>query len=240
MLPPPTRPRRIAAAIALAIAATFVAAGCSDDGGTSAPPAPTDDGPVEVREVDQPTADDGLTEAMGEDGATLVKAGCSFGTYELGEPEHVDTDRDLESPSFPPTSGHHFEDWAPFGEYDEPVPDGNVVHNLEHGGVVAWTGVEVDEQTVDALAGQLDDGEKWILAPRPDIEGLFVAAWGVGLTCPPTALEQLGPDATAAAVDTWFETVESTGSEAEKDVPAYAGAMKEPAPVRDISAEAPF
>lgn len=222
----------------LVAAATLMFAGCST--GDEAPPATTDTGPVEVRAVDEPTADPDLAEELGDTAGTLTSAGCAFGTYELGEPEHVDIGTDLESPSFPPTSGHHYDDWAPFGLYDEPVPDGHAVHNLEHGGVAVWLGTEVDDDITDAVAGLLDDDEKWLVAPRLDIEGMFSAAWGLGLTCSPDALAQLGPEATASALDSWFQVVESTGSPAEKDVPAYAGAMKEPAPVEDISTEAPF
>ena len=79
-----------------------------------------------------------------------------------------------------------------------------------------------------------------VVVPRPDLDGLYSAAWATGLSCPPAALTKLGPDDAAAALDAWYDVVESTGSEAEKDVPAYAGAMKEPTPERDISTEAPF
>src|SRR5690606_13532784 len=99
-----------------------------------------------------------------------------------------------------------------------------------------------DEETTSAVDGLLDDGEKWIVVPRPgdaQVPGLFSAAWAQGLYCPPEALDQLGPQAVADHLDAWYEAVESTGSDAEKDIPAYAGAMKEPAPVRDISADTP-
>jgi hypothetical protein len=236
------RLRRPTTAIALAAIAAAVLAGCGsdDEGGDDNGSATATPEVVEVRDVDAPEADADLVEAVGAQAAVLTGAGCTMGTYELGDPDHVDVGTDLDSPSFPPTSGPHYPDWAPFGLYDEPVPDGNAIHNLEHGGVVVWLGVDVDEATTDAVAGLLDDDEKWLVAPRPDIAGLFSAAWGLGLSCPPSALTKLGPEATATALDAWYEAVESTGSPAEKDVPAYAGAMKEPAPVRDISTEAPF
>lgn len=235
------------AAIAVVLAATTVVAGAC---GGDASPGSGDDTDVaalagtvatdEPTPVDEPTADADLTKELGDAAKVLDDASCSYGTYELGDVEHVEQSEDLKSPSFPPTSGHHFEDWAPFGEYDEPVPDGNVVHNLEHGGVVVWMGTGVDDATREELSKLLDQDEKWILAPRPDIDGLFSAAWGLGLHCSPESLATLGPEATAESVDAWFEVVESTGSPDEKDVPAYAGAMKEPAPIRDISTEARF
>ena len=221
------------------LVAALVAVGCGGDSDSDT--APSDDSkPVKVRAATQPTADEDLTDALGDDAKVLTDAGCAFGTYELEDPEHVDTDEDLESETFPPTSGRHFGDWAPFGLYEEPVEDGYAVHNLEHGGVAVWLGTKVDEDTTEAIAELLDDDEKWLVAPREDLEGLFSAAWGAGLSCPPAALEKLGADGTAEALDAWYEVVESTGSEAEKDVPAYAGAMKEPTPERDISTEAPY
>jgi Protein of unknown function (DUF3105) len=40
-------------------------------------------------------------------------------------------------PSYPPTSGAHWPAPTTWGFHSEPVPDERVVHNLEHGGVVA-------------------------------------------------------------------------------------------------------
>lgn len=230
---------RTASSISVALLAALVGVGCGGDS-DSASKESDDSKPIKIREVTQPTPDEGLTDALGDDAKVLTDAGCTFGTYELEDPEHVDAGEDLESGTFPPTSGRHFGDWAPFGLYDEPVDDGYVVHNLEHGGVAVWLGTKVDDDTGDAIAGLLDDEEKWLVAPRRDLEGLFSAAWGKGLWCPPAALAKLGPAGTADVLDAWYDVVESTGSEAEKDVPAYAGAMKEPTPERDISTEAPF
>jgi hypothetical protein len=221
--------------------ASLVAVGCGDDGDAKRSSDP--EAPVKVRTVTAPTADEDLTDDLGSTGKDLMDAGCMFGTYELDEAEHVDEGDDLAKDHFPPTGGKHYENWAPFGIYDEPIEDGFVVHNLEHGGVAVWFGTKVEE--ADAITKLLDDeyvdaDEKWVIAPRRDIEGLFSAAWGKGLSCPPAAVTKLGAEATAEALDEWYQTVVSTGSEAEKDVPAYAGAMKEPTPKRDVSTEAPF
>ncbi len=229
---------RITTILAALATAALVAAGCgSDDGGSTDS---KDAGPVEVRSVTPPEADEDITDDLGAEAKTLGDAGCTFGTYELEDPDHVDTDEDLESKTFPPTSGRHFDNWAPFGVYDEPIDDGYAVHNLEHGGVAVWFGTEVDDAIRDAITELPEQDEKWLIAPREDLEGLFSAAWGKGLSCPPGALEKLGPEGTAEGIEAWYGTVVSTGSEAEKDVPAYAGGMKEPTPERDISTEAPF
>jgi len=120
------------------------------------------------------------------------------------------------------------------------VPDGFVTHDLEHGEVAVWLGTKVSKAQ-EKLVGEIPkDEEKWIVAPRADLDGLFAAAWAKGLSCPPAALEQLTDDQLEDGLKTWYSTVVSTGSEAEKDIPAYAGAMKEPTPTRDISVAAPF
>lgn len=234
------RSGRLVAATLLVAGAALAATGCGDDDGDATASATKRDGKVEIRQVTQPEPDDALTKDLGKLGTTLTKAGCTFGTYEAAEGEHIDESEALRGKDFPPTTGTHYENWAPFGAYDEPVEDGFAVHNLEHGGVVVWLGTKTDDALAGAVEQLLDDEEKWVVAPRRDIEGLFSAAWAKGLSCPPAALEQLGPELTAEALDEWYETVVSTGSEAEKDVPAYAGAMKEPSPTRDISAESPF
>lgn len=218
----------------LLLASALFVAGCAEDT-TSA-----DTGPIKVRAVTDPDSSTKLAGDLGETATTLTDAGCVFGTYDEEEANHVDSDDELKWNSFPPTSGNHFEAWAPWGQYEAEVPDGNSVHNLEHGGVVVWFGTKVDDPTRAAVADLLEEGDKWLLTPRRDIEGLFSAAWGTGLSCPPEALAELGTDGTADVLDDWYDAVNSTGSEAEKDMPAYPGPMKEPTPKRDISVEAPF
>ena len=38
----------------------------------------------------------------------------------------------------PPSGGTHYDAWAAFQNYDYVVPDGYLVHSLEHGAVVFW------------------------------------------------------------------------------------------------------
>ncbi|HEX6513041.1 MAG TPA: DUF3105 domain-containing protein [Chloroflexota bacterium] len=37
---------------------------------------------------------------------------------------------------YPPVFGNHYAEWRPPGIYDSPVPEGNFIHDLEHGGIV--------------------------------------------------------------------------------------------------------
>lgn len=43
----------------------------------------------------------------------------------------------------PPTSGNHYPSWISKGFYDEPRPDGNLVHSIEHGYIIIWYDCEV-------------------------------------------------------------------------------------------------
>ncbi len=233
-----TRRTRTITCAMLTLACALTAAGCG--GASKVKQATPTTEPTEPQEVTKLTPDPDLTKAVGAKTVrTFTNAGCMLGTQPLEEAVHVDSADELDHESFPPTSGHHFPDWAPWGLYDEQVPDGYAVHNLEHGGVVVWFGNGVSDEQQDAVAGLLDDGEKWLVAPRDDLDGLFSAVWGAGVYCSKPALAKLAPEQLATALDGWYDAMHSTGSPAEKDLPAYAGAMKEPVPVKDISKETP-
>lgn len=237
---------RLAAALrtgALVMLATVVAAGCGGgDGGSSSGDT---DGSVkstskapEPKAATTPEPDDQLTKDIGERGAVLAAAGCDIGRFAEEEAQHV-TSSELSWKVFPPSSGKHLETWAPFGLYDEQVADGFVVHNLEHGGVAVWYGSGVDDADQTAIDDLLDPREKWMVMPRQDLVGLASTAWGWGLSCSPEALAELTPKQLADGIDAWYEAVVSTGSQTEKDLPAYAGSMESPEPTRDISAPTP-
>lgn len=80
--------------------------------------------------------------------------------------------------SNPPTSGPHYERPANWGFYTEPLPDEQLVHNLEHGGI--WISYK------DPSAPFLEDlreftkryAIKVIVTPRPANDSpIAVAAW---------------------------------------------------------------
>jgi hypothetical protein len=84
--------------------------------------------------------------------------------------------------SNPPTSGPHYPAPANWGVYDQPLPDEQLVHNLEHGGIV------IEYNCPDGcpdLVQQLKDvvrqsGPKLVLAPRPNKDEPYritIAAW---------------------------------------------------------------
>ena len=60
--------------------------------------------------------------------------------HDQGQMEHV-----------PPSGGSHYPLWAVWGFYTQPVNPRQVVHNLEHGGVVLWWGPDVPGSTISEL-----------------------------------------------------------------------------------------
>lgn len=93
--------------------------------------------------------------------------------------EHVDAPNyDLS----PPPGGDHLGQWAPCRFYDEPVPDGNMVHSLEHGAVwIAYDPV-LDDASVAAIAAAVD-GDPYVAAsPYPGVDSpVVMVAWGLRL-----------------------------------------------------------
>lgn len=50
----------------------------------------------------------------------------------------------------PPTSGPHYTEWAQFGVYDEPIPDGFLLHGLEHSAVALLYNCDLVEAAGDS------------------------------------------------------------------------------------------
>lgn len=108
---------------------------------------------------------------------------------------HVAACSEVSYATNPPTSGTHYEMWADFRVYDEPVPWGFLVHSLEHSAVIlaynceraAEVGIDCDELS-SALA---DFREDWpqdslcnetrnrvMVVPDPELDAPFAAvAW---------------------------------------------------------------
>jgi hypothetical protein len=95
--------------------------------------------------------------------------------------------------SNPPSSGAHYGSWANFQEYADPVPDGNLVHSLEHGAVLLLykcSSPAECQPILEALrsvraAAPADPlcspaiRVRIILAPRPALDvPVAAAAWG--------------------------------------------------------------
>jgi hypothetical protein len=101
-----------------------------------------------------------------DDGAAGATGDCQVQTFDALEASHVEAlPEDYEYNSVPATSGLHSPQTAIWNVYDQPVPQINYVHNLEHGGMIVQYGSAVS----DAVVGQLTD---WY---QGDTRGLIVA-----------------------------------------------------------------
>jgi hypothetical protein len=113
---------------------------------------------------------------------------------------HVDDGTDCRAPaapcgadpysSLPATSGPHWGTPANWGAYSTPQPESQLLHNLEHGGIVIWYDAELltDDEVAELTSyveGQVDTGLggrfKFILSPwggEEDLGGaLALTAW---------------------------------------------------------------
>lgn len=109
-------------------------------------------------------------------------AGCTFQSYPGLSQRHVRSlTAKVKYNSFPPSSGPHYFQPAPFGVYDEPLSQVQIVHNLEHGGVAIQYGNRVSRATVDqVLRFYRDDPNGLIMAPLPQLgDKIALTAWTV-------------------------------------------------------------
>jgi hypothetical protein len=102
----------------------------------------------------------------GETGAIGDGGICQLETFPALEATHVQELPDgYEYNSIPATSGFHNSQTAIWNLYDQPVPQINYVHNLEHGGMVIQYGSEVSDADIASIAN-------WY---QQDTRGLIVA-----------------------------------------------------------------
>jgi hypothetical protein len=112
--------------------------------------------------------------------ATLAAAGCTFRTAPSQGRAHVlRLPRGFRYNTFPPTSGPHAPRPALWGAYDRPVPELELVHNLEHGGIVVQYGARVPRDAVTALLRwHRRDPDALVVAPLPALgDEIALTAW---------------------------------------------------------------
>ncbi len=154
--PPPPRRRRalLVVILALVLAAVVVVAAL-------VVPGLVDDDEDDSGPSDEPTAE---VEADLDD-------------VQVFEPEPSHDNGDLDYPQSPPVGGAHNDVWLDCGVYAEPVPEENVVHDLEHGTV--WITYEpgLDDDEVEDLESALP--QNGILSPYDDLHApVVVTVWG--------------------------------------------------------------
>ncbi len=80
--------------------------------------------------------------------------------------------------SNPPTSGWHYAQSANWGVYQTELPDEQLIHNLEHGGI--WISYkDIDDAAKTALEKIAESRSKVVVAPRAKNDApIVLASWG--------------------------------------------------------------
>lgn len=85
----------------------------------------------------------------------------------------------------PPVGGDHSDTPLNCGIYDQPVPNENAVHSLEHGAVWVTYQPDLPQAEVDKLRQLIRGHSHLLLSPYPDLPLPVVASgWGVQLQLP--------------------------------------------------------
>lgn len=199
---------------AVVVAVLLALASCSEHfpralgEGSSAPvdaAAPTvTDGAAEggASDADASTVDPGSADAAADPDADaagpILRDGgdCNVrvASPALVDSPHVATGTAVAYASNPPSSGPHYPVWANFQEFSVVVPDGNLVHSMEHGGVLLFYNCDPAEPACQKVVADLravraaiatdptcDPGirVRLILARRPESDTVVAAAaWG--------------------------------------------------------------
>lgn len=80
----------------------------------------------------------------------------------------------------PPAGGPHQDIWLNCGVYDEPVPNENAVHSLEHGAVWVTYRPDLPADQVEKLRDTVGGDDFLLLSPYENLPAPVVAsAWGV-------------------------------------------------------------
>jgi hypothetical protein len=132
----------------------------------------------------------------GEEASSGSLGSCSLKTFpaqgidnETQRAGHVtELPKGFKYNSFPPTSGPHDAQWVIWNVYDSAVPQINLVHNLEHGGMAVQYGAQVPQETVDQIvAWYSDDPNGIVVAPLPSLgKRIALTAWTADYEGDPT------------------------------------------------------
>ena len=130
----------------------------------------------------------------------LVVAGCGSGSSVGGDPmvetfpdegaAHVPQDTPITYNTDPPTSGTHYPAPAAGGFYDAPIPAGNLVHTMEHGGIIIYynpaTVTAQQQAEIEAfLQPAIGEFSTVVAVPRNDPQfDIILTAWRTRLRLP--------------------------------------------------------
>ena len=111
----------------------------------------------------------------------LIETGsCAEEEFKGLPPAHLQNpDAPVKYNSFPPSSGPHYAQPAPWGVYPDSIKQTILVHNLEHGGIVIQYGPGVSKDDIDELQSfAQDDPYGLVVAPYAKLKDKIAAtAW---------------------------------------------------------------
>lgn len=125
---------------------------------------------------------DGAATSNGDPRAVLEAAGCTLRSAKGQGRDHTDDlNAKIDYNTFPPTTGRHYEQWAPWGIYDEPLSQVQIVHNLEHGGVAIQYGPGTPSSTRRELEDfYREDPNGLIVGPLPALrDKIALTVWTI-------------------------------------------------------------
>jgi hypothetical protein len=161
----------------LLLVAALVGCGGSDKAAEPGEPSPVESVPT-VEGPPTDTADEPSAEPP-------VSGSCAEEELADQGADHVGTvPEGFEYNSFPATSGPH-SDTVIWSAYAEPLPEINVLHNLEHGGIAVQYGTGMPAEQVQAITEwYLASPDGIVLAPLPELgTNVALTAWRHLLTC---------------------------------------------------------
>lgn len=143
-------------------------------------------------------------------------------------PLHVD-DPDYSKVPRPPTNGHHRPLWADWGFYQQSIPYGYEVHNLEHGAVVVHLGLEISRGAGTKVLGLWASSPPFVLIVpgRPaevPLRGATITSWQRAMIC------KTWNPRTLNAVRTYRDIYRGTGPERVPSLNTGTGAKGLPTP----------
>jgi hypothetical protein len=139
-------------------------------------------------------SDSGGSDSGGSDSGGSDSGACQqiTETHPPASASHLAMCSDIPYDSNPPTGGDHYGIWAAFQTYDFAVPDGFLVHCLEHGAVVFWYNCPdgcadevaqaqamIDALPLDPLCAGLPTPRRAVLVPSSSLDARWAASsWG--------------------------------------------------------------
>jgi Protein of unknown function (DUF3105) len=113
-------------------------------------------------------------------GGLISTSSCTEQEFPGLKPRHINNpNANVSYNSFPPSSGPHYAQPAPWGIYPDSVKQTILVHNLEHGGIVVQYGPKVSQGDVQKIQSLYqDDPYGMVVAPYAKLGNKIAAtAW---------------------------------------------------------------